>query len=261
MVMPNFLGVAPTLAPVSIDRKPPGRITIDAVRVACWLAVLTAAVVTSCVLITALTIILHAPTMYGMAPLFDLNGEANIPAAYSALQLLAAAVLLFLVSRIERDRGGADVRHWSILSAGFAYLSLDELASLHEQLNRPLRALLHTSPHAATWMIAGAAGVLVVGIYFVPFLWRLPRADALRFSVAGAIFVGSAVGVETVSAVLVKRSPEAVPHEYTWEYLGLVTLEEAGEKVGEAFFIYALCLYLHSIQGRIELDFSGSPNT
>ncbi|MFL5335305.1 MAG: hypothetical protein ACJ8H8_19460, partial [Geminicoccaceae bacterium] len=177
---------------------------------------------------------------------------------YSSFLLLTAAFLLFLVSRIERDRRGTDTRYWTILSAGFAYLSLDELASLHEQWNRPFRALLHTSPHAVTWIIAGAAGVLMVGIYFVPFLWRLPRADAVRFIVAGTIYVGSALGEETVAALLRKGSPEAVQFEYPWQYLGLVTLEEAGEMIGVVFFIYAVCLYLYSIHGRIEVDFSGA---
>src|SRR3954469_25754145 len=131
----------PKLTLGSIGRKRPGCIRIDAAQALWWLAVLTAAVVGACVLVTSMTIILHAPTMNGLARLFNLVGEANIPAAYSSFLLLTAAFLLFLVSRIERDRRGTDTRSWTILSAGFAYLSLDELASLHEQWNRPFRAL------------------------------------------------------------------------------------------------------------------------
>ncbi|MFL5338127.1 MAG: hypothetical protein ACJ8H8_34405, partial [Geminicoccaceae bacterium] len=49
----------------SVGREHPGRIQIGAAQVVWWLAVITAAVVGACVLVTSMTIILHAPTMNG----------------------------------------------------------------------------------------------------------------------------------------------------------------------------------------------------
>ena len=70
------------------------RVELGPAQVARWLTLATAAVVGSCVLVTSLSITLGSPSMYGLAPIFDLGREASVPAGYSAPLLLAAALLL-----------------------------------------------------------------------------------------------------------------------------------------------------------------------
>jgi hypothetical protein len=222
-------------------------------RAAPCLALVTAAVVGACVLVTSLSIVLGSPYLYGLAPIFDLGREASVPAGYSALLLLAAALLLALVAGIERSREGRLWPYWAVLALGFAYLAADELVAIHEKLNRPLQDLLGASRDTTTWVVAGALGALAAGAFFLPFLRALPARPAARFVLAGAVYVGSAVGLETVATQL--GYDAAGDGGYGWATLGLVALEEGGEMAGVALFIWALLDHLGSAGARLELRF------
>ncbi len=189
-------GRAPVRAPAAV------RVELDPARAARWLALATVAVVGACVLVASLSIVLGSPSMYGVVPIFDLGREASVPAGYSALLLLAAAGLLALVAGIERSRQGRLWPYWAVLALGFVYLATDELVAIHEKLNRPLQDLLGASRDTTTWVVAGALGALAAGVFFLPFLRALPARLAARFVLAGAVYVGSAVGLETVATQL-----------------------------------------------------------
>jgi len=70
--------------------------------------------------------------------------------------------------------------------------------------------------------------------------------------VAGAVYVGSAVGLEMVWVAL-GHGPDG--DAYDCLTLGQVTLEEGGEMVGVALFIHALVDYLRAAGARLELTF------
>lgn len=233
-----LLAEAPAIMPVQLDLA----------RAARWLGTVTAGVVGSCVLVTSLSIVLGRRSLYGVVPIFDLDREASIPAGYSALLLLAAAVLLALIASIERARRQWLWPYWAVLAVGFAYLAVDELVAIHEKLNRPLQDLLGASRDTTTWVVAGALGALAAGAVFVPFLRALPAGLALRFVVAGAVYVGCAVGLETVWAASGRA-------EDAWLRLGRHVLEEGGEMAGVALFIRALLGHLRAAGARLELRF------
>ncbi|MGH7926613.1 MAG: hypothetical protein ACREQV_02305, partial [Candidatus Binatia bacterium] len=75
-------------------------------------------------------------------PEFHIRGENNIPAYFSSLLLAGASLLLWIISRIRQAAGGKYSYHWLILSIVFLFLSLDETASIHERLNRPINRVL-----------------------------------------------------------------------------------------------------------------------
>jgi hypothetical protein len=227
------------------------RVEFSPARAARWLALATAAVVGACVLVTSLSIALGSPTMYGLAPIFDLGREASVPAGYSALLLLAAAILLALIAGIERPREGRLWPYWVVLAFGFAYLAVDELVAIHEKLNRPLQDLLGASRDTTTWVVAGALGALAAGAFFLPFLRALPARLAARFVLAGAVYVGSAVGMEIVLVFLGYSARAA----HGWVGLSATALEEVGEMAGVALFIWALLDHLRSAGARLELRF------
>jgi hypothetical protein len=62
--------------------------------------------------------------------LFNLDGERNIPAAFSGLLWVGNALLAFLIGR--RRRGAALA--WYALAALLALLAIDEVAEVHEHL-------------------------------------------------------------------------------------------------------------------------------
>lgn len=62
--------------------------------------------------------------------LFNLDGERNIPSAFSGLLWLVVALLAYLVARAEIGRALA----WKVLAVLFVLLAIDEVAEVHEHL-------------------------------------------------------------------------------------------------------------------------------
>ena len=85
--------------------------------------------------------------LLGLVPLFDLDGERNVPAWFSSSMLFLCGFLLAMIAFFKKTEGAPYALHWSGLSIIFLYLSLDEAISIREGLNNarqrvPCRALL-----------------------------------------------------------------------------------------------------------------------
>src|SRR5690606_9323065 len=82
----------------------------------------------------------------------------------------------------------------------FLYLSVDEGAALHDRVQLPLReALGATGIWYHTWVVLGVAVVAILGASYIRFLAALPVRTRWGFLVAGALYVGGALGMEMVS--------------------------------------------------------------
>ncbi len=136
---------------------------------------------------------LSLSTQSGLLPLFSLSYEGNVPTFYSAAILSLTAVLLSFSAIAARKNADGFVPHWWILALGFFYIAIDEIFSIHEMAGGflSLSGVLYFS-----WVVPAAAVVLLVGISYVRFLKHLPRRTALRFLIAGTIYVGGAVVME-----------------------------------------------------------------
>jgi hypothetical protein len=132
-------------------------------------------------------------TQTGVVPLFSLSYEGNVPTFYSAAILSLAAVLLSFSAVAARKNGDGFVPHWWILALGFFYIAIDEVFSIHEMAGGllSLSGVLYFS-----WVVPAAALVLLIGVSYLRFLQHLPRRTALRFFIAGTIYVGGAVVME-----------------------------------------------------------------
>lgn len=147
--------------------------------------------------------------------LFDLDEENNIPTWFSGFLLLNNAFFLFLIAGTKRDY----VLHWKLLALGFLILSIDEVAGLHESFN---------TATDVNWAIPGAVLVSVVGLMFVPFLLSLERRLAVRFVLAGALYISGAIGVELLSEDM---------DEDEMAYGFATALEEGMEMFGALMFL------------------------
>lgn len=124
-----------------------------------------------------------------VASLLSLSFEGNLPTWYaSVLPLICAGLLAWIAAGEQQDRG-----HWRALALGFLAISIDEILGLHELLS-PLFDT--TGPLHFGWVIPGAAIVVIVGLSFLGFLRRLPRATASVFALAGALYVLGAVACD-----------------------------------------------------------------
>ena len=131
----------------------------------------------------------HADIVEQLVPLLSLSYEHNLPTWYAVCLLFSCSIALGFVAHRTNDMA----RHWWGLCVTFAYLSLDEMAELHERLGGLIGTggLLYFD-----WVIPAAAAVAVFGAIYWPFLRRLKPLSRRRFVIAGALYVGGALVLE-----------------------------------------------------------------
>jgi hypothetical protein len=194
--------------------------------------------------------------LFGLVPLFDLLGEANVPTWFSSALLLLCALCLGTIAYVKRGAADPFARQWMLLGVIFLLLSLDETAQIHDLIDDKLQKALH--PHGALyypWVVPAAVGVLILAASYARFLFSLPRATRRLFVVAGVIYVGGALGMEVAAAIYDEMHGYDNP---VTETMG--TIEEAMEMLGAITFLHALMTYLvataAALQIRIEHDSS-----
>lgn len=189
--------------------------------------------------------------LMGFARVLDLDREESVANFLSGLALFACAAAAALLARAEPEARAA--RGWGIVAACLAFMALDEGAGLHDRLTGPLQAALGTGGVLyLAWVIPYAALAAGVSALVLPLLRSLPRATLLRLVAAGALYVGSAIGMEMVAgSVLSAMSGGAPVADLDWREVGrdprviaAATLEEVGEMVAVALALRALLLHL-----------------
>ncbi len=178
---------------------------------------------------------------HGLVQLFDLRLEKNLPTAYSSLLLALAALVVFFVAVRVRSRTDAEYRHWGVLALVMLFLSFDEAAMLHERWSFLIReyyrptGILHDA-----WLIPYLVLLVVFAIYFWPFVWKLPSDTRNRFILAGAVFIGGAVGMEFVEGYYESYHGTWVDSRYAF----MAGVEEISEMIGMTMFIDAALRHL-----------------
>ena len=196
-------------------------------------------------------------------PMLSLDKENNVPALFSTLLLFTAALILAFVALLERVRARQDAPKWFILAAGFLLMGVDESLSLHERMIEPMRALLGSSLGVErlgifyfAWVVPAIALVIALGIYFLPFMGRLPRRTGMMLLVSAAIYLGGALGVELVEGWW----REGHGHRNV-VYHGLVSLEEGMEMIGIVLLIHTLLDFLSARHGEVRIALVGDART
>lgn len=99
-------------------------------------------------------------------------------------------------------------------------------------------------------MIPGSLLALAVGGTCLRFLWSLPAGTRRSFIAAAGVFLGGAIGVEMLTA----KHRTMTGGTDTFAHTLLVTLEEAGEMVGVAIFLYGVLRYLALESGILAIE-------
>ncbi len=185
--------------------------------------------------------------IFGIVPLFDVDQEANIPTWFTSILLLLAAIILGVVTLrkyYSRDRYKL---HWLILSFIFLYLSLDEVAGVHEKANFILNAkitFVNSDPFNLFLLI-------ILAIFYGKFMLHLPKQTLIQFIGAASLFITGALLIEFINV-------NFFPSIY-WQHSLLnsliVTIEELLEMFGAVLFIYSLIFYLGQKRHKLRLEF------
>lgn len=196
---------------------------------------------------------LHYETAMGFIPLFDLDGEYNLPALFSVGLIASNAVLLSFVAR-HKAVATKDRKYWRAFSFLFAYLAMDEFAGLHERLGGIVHRLApHLLPFGSTRFWIAPMGLLLVffTVYFFRFFWSLPAKIKVNFLVAGLVYVTGAVGIELLGDVYMWNRSQA---DFTYGLLSC--FEELGEMLGMFLFLRQLLLVLQSLSNTKQFSLS-----
>jgi hypothetical protein len=181
-------------------------------------------------------------SLLGFVELFDANGEANVPTWYSSSLLLISAILLGLIGAAKRAGGEKYANYWIGLCAVFFFISMDEAAAFHEKVGVLLQAALDTSGALYyAWVIPYGILVAVLALAYLRFLIALPKETRFRIMLAGALYVGGAIGLEFFQGYQATHFEKESMTMST-----LTTIEETLEMWGIVFFIYALMSYIAS---------------
>ena len=193
---------------------------------------------------------------FGLVPLFDFYEEHNAPTYFSSLNLLLTAALLYVIARLASENGqGKKQGHpWRILAAGFLFMSVDEFADLRHILATAAKAV---SGHGfesvplltVAWTVPVAVILVVLAIYFIPFLLRLKKVYTINFALAGAAFVFASMGIETIQGAHVAQTNGVrdVP------FMLMVTLEETMEIFSILYFQYFLLRYINEYYRNVSV--------
>lgn len=167
---------------------------------------------------------------------FALDQESNVPTWFQAALLLVCALLLWTAGDDAADGRLGRVRQWRLLAAVFAYLSIDELAMLHERADDPLHHLFNTSGALLwAWVLLAAPLVVVFGLAYLPFLRSLPSPTRNGLLLAGAVYVGGAIAMEMVGSYFF-----SVAGLDSFAYQMAATAEEGMEMAGLLLLITTL---------------------
>jgi len=193
--------------------------------------------------------------IHKLVKLFDLGLEVNVPAYFSVALLFSAALLVGFITLITKKQKGPHLIEWAILTFGFLFMGFDEMASAHERLIEPTRALLGIENPGLlyfAWVVPAIILVSAIGAGFVKFLVDLPTRTRKAFMIAGSMFLGGAVGLELFEGACTVGS---------LAYNTLVVFEESLEMTGVIVFIWALLNYIADCSRIGGVKFDLAPTT
>lgn len=182
-----------------------------------------------------------------LAHLVDLDGEANLPTWYSSAQLLVLGLLLGLF--IMMTANGRSLR--ALLrfapAALCIALSMDEVAQVHELLARKSDVIMPNGTrqgslfsHTGLWMfLLGPPFLIMVAMVWRDLVVYLQgrRSIARLYIVGFIVYVGSALGIETLSNFVEPGGLAALLQ---------VACEELGEMLGVTLLVWATLSLLTS---------------
>ena len=190
----------------------------------------------------------------GLVPRLDLNAERSLPAAFSALLLGFTGAVAGVVALLERARRSRWWRHWAGLAALLALMSIEEVADFHTiELIPREQAIQVSSLLHMTWVLFGAAFVLLFAATYFRFWWRMAPGTRWRFFVAGAVYVSGALIMEMIGGSFYIANGNGFA-------LSLVlAVEEGLELAGVLLLLAALFHHLQLEFGTIALSLAGAP--
>jgi len=176
----------------------------------------------------------------GLGRLFNLAGEANIPAWYKSSTLLLCSFFLFTIAAARRRDSSSYWSYWRDLGIVFLLLSVDEIAVIHRGLGLQLSAALQTTGFLYyAWVLVGIAFVALLSVFYAGFLKSLPVMPMYLFLFSGTTYVASALGLKMIEGWYLNRYGQG-----SLLFISLIVIRQFGEMASIVVFIYSLLSYM-----------------
>lgn len=190
----------------------------------------------------------HAFGITEVGAVLGLRNEQSLGTWVNTLLLAVAGAAAALNGAVAARLGGQWVRNWWLLGGVLALLSIDEVVGVHDRAMLPLReALTASGVLYYAWIVPAMAVTLVFLLLQVRFLRALGRPTGLGLFLAGAVFVGGAVGLEMVEGLLAEAGQAA-----SLAYDVAVLVEETAEIGSVAWAAHLLLGHLLSSSRSLE---------
>lgn len=169
---------------------------------------------------------------FGFNYQFYADFEENLPNWYAANVVLFNALLLAFIAWTRKSIARKEFLHWGGLFLVFVFLSLDEIASIHNKFDNAIKIFLDTrGVFYFAWVIPYGIFSVAMGVLYLNFLRNVPRRTAILMVVSGFLYVAAALGLEMVEGTL----ESSVGFE-NMTMAFLVTAEETLELIAMALF-------------------------
>ena len=202
----------------SVDDRPASVVGLRStfsVRVAQWFAAGTLVVFFA----HAATIALDAAVdVASVRDYFDPALENNLPTWWNGLLLALIAVSALVVAAVEPRSARTQRTAWSWIAGISAFLSLDEVTSLHERLKSGVDI------GTRAWVVPGAALALCGAAWLIWVCRKLPRHTTNRLLIALVVYGAGALGVEAASGWISETT-----FETEWFSVARIVVEETLE--------------------------------
>ncbi len=174
--------------------------------------------------------------------LFDMDRELSISTWFNQMLLGTAGFIGLLVAYCSRLKNKLSPTwgYWLSLGLLFVYLSIDEGASIHELFMPVVQRFmgdLSGTPLAFSWVVLGAAFLLLVAAVYARFIFRLPNRTTSLLLLSAAAYVSAVIGFEMIGGFY------ATTVGADFGYSLIVLMEESLEMIGISVYIYALLDY------------------
>lgn len=191
--------------------------------------------------------------VWGLVPLFNIGLERNVPTFFASFLLFFCGLLFLLLRQLSSpaDRGTSV---WLLLSLTFIFLSIDEFASIHELLIKPVREGLGAGGLLFfAWVIPYGVAVIALAFAVTPFLWSLGGRYRFLFGASAAAYLGGAIGIEMLGGAHLESQDLVIDLTYRL----FQTLEESLEFTGLLILAYTLVdlIRMQSPQVTVNIDF------
>lgn len=169
--------------------------------------------------------------------LLSLSGEGNLPTWLASSLLLGCALAAGAIAG-ELPVGAPWRRHWWGVAAGLAFVSMDEVVGLHEQLGGTFGTggVLYFD-----WVLIAGPVVAALALVYLPFVRALPAPVRGRLVVAAVVFVSGALVMELPLGWWTERAGT-----HTLGYALIDWVEETLELVGTCLALVALVAHRRS---------------